>query len=89
MIVAEVGESLSYEHISSLLLISFVCKGESILGLRDERFNNRRTRIKNRYKQCFRLLFVASRGTIGNKKTLFLTIFDLNSWIVLTFLIAT
>ena len=42
---------------------------------------NRRTRIKNRWKQCFRLPFVGNRTTNGNQK-LFLTRFDLRSSIV-------
>ena len=37
--------------------------------------NNRRTMFKNCRKQCFRLSFVASRATNGNRKTLFQTIF--------------
>ena len=33
--------------------------------------NNRRKRTKNRYKQCFRLPFVASETTNGNQKLCF------------------
>ena len=43
-------------------------------------FNYRQTRIKNRYKQA--------TGDRWQSKTLFLTIFDLRSSVVLTFSIA-
>ena len=49
--------------------------------------NSRRTRIRNRYNQCFRLPMVPSWATKASK-TLFLTIFGIRSSKILTLSIA-
>ena len=59
-----------------------------ICGNRKLLANNRWTRVRYRYNQCFRLPIFASRATNGKQKLCFFTIFGLRSSIILTFSIA-
>ena len=59
------------------------------VGDNRKRYQQSTNQIKNRYKQCFLIAICRQCGDKWQMKTLFLTIFDLRSSIVLAFSIAT